>query len=252
MCKYEPRHYCIYEGKRELVIMAIDENTKRYVLELYFPDKPKNRISVSRIINKLNQENKVEQDKAKAEGKKKWDDLKWKTPSPRTIYNWIAEAKGRIPEGMEDEYKPWSILLSDKASIPFDPVLIKLLRFWFERQIRRGESHPFVPFSVGIAKWAVRLHKMAPFLVEEGEQQLLYRARQYFNMERIDILTAGEPDSSYDDLEIAIKDPDTDPKVKADYDQFFGVKGLVIQDTEVSPDIVTKKIKTEKNRRKRK
>ncbi|GAI28111.1 unnamed protein product, partial [marine sediment metagenome] len=43
-----------------------------------------------------------------------------------------------------------------------------------------------------------------------------------------------------------MKNPDIDPKVKADFDQFFGVKGLVLQDTEVSPDIVTKEIKTKR------
>ncbi|GAI41757.1 unnamed protein product, partial [marine sediment metagenome] len=218
--------------------MAIDEKTKRHVLELYFPDNLENRISVAKIINKLEEENIVKGEKAKAEGRKDINKNKWQVPCQRAIYGWIKEAKGRIPKGMEDDYKPWSILLSDKAGIPFDPVLIRLLRFWFERQLRRGESPPFVPFSVGIAKWAVRLHKMAPFLVEEGEQRLLYRARQYFNMERMDILTGREPDSARDDLEIAMKNPDIDPKVKADFDQFFGVKGLVLQDTEVSPDLV--------------
>lgn len=199
-----------------------------------------------------------DKDKARAEGKKNLIERKWRVPCQRTIYKWIAEAKGRMPEGMEADYKPWSMLLSDKAGIPFDRVLIKLLRFWFERQLRRGQGPPFVPFSIGIAKWAVRLHKMAPFLVEESEQQLLYRARQYFNMERMDTLADREPDSIRDDLEIAIKDPDTDPKVKADYDQLYGVKELVLQDKEVqtengkvfeievSPDIVAKKIMTKK------
>ena len=183
--------------------MAIDDETKNCVLALYYPEDPKDHLSARKIIDKLNQENKVEQDKAIAEGKKKKDDLRWKVPSLRTIYTWTKKAEVRI-KGMEDDYKPWSILLSDKSGAPFDPVLIRLLRFWFERQLRRGKSPPFVPFSVGIAKWAVRLHKMAPFLVEEGEQQLLYRARQYFNMERMDILTGREPDSIRNDLEIAI------------------------------------------------
>ena len=207
--------------------MAIDNETKNYVLELYFPENPKDHISAQKIIDKLEQENKVEVDKAIAEGKKEKGELKWRIPSLRIIYIWTGKAEGRITKEMEDADKPWSMLLSDKAGIPFDRVLIKLLRFWFERQLRRGEGHPFVPFSVGIAKWAVRLHKMAPFLVEEGEQQLLYRARQYFNMERMDTLAGKSPDSIYDDLEIAMKDPDTDPDLKADYDQFYGVKKLV-------------------------
>ena len=203
--------------------MAIDDETKEYVLGLYYPENLKDHLSAQKIIDKLEQANKAAQDKARAEGKEKIGEPKWRVPSKRTIYTWTKKAEVSIKE-MEDDYKPWSILLSHKAGIPFDPVLIRLLGFWFERQLRRGEGPPFVPFSVGIAKWAVRLHKMAPFLVKEGEQQLLYRARQYFNMERMDTLAGREPDSIRDDLEIAIKAPDTDPKVKADYDQYYGIK----------------------------
>jgi len=235
--------------------MAIDNETKNYVLKLYFPENPKDHISAQKIIDKLEQENKVEVDKAIAEGKKNKGELKWRIPSLRTVYTWTGKAEGRITKEMEDAYKPWSMLLSDKAGIPFDRVLIKLLRLWFSRHLERGQGIPFVAFPVGIAKWAVRLHMVAPSL---SEKELLYRARQYFNMERMDILTGREPDSIRDDLEIAIEEPDTDPKVKADYDQFYGVKKLVPQgkevqtengkvfEIEVAPDIVAKKIRTKK------
>jgi len=218
MCNFESTNNCLYERKSEVVIMAIDNETKNYVLKLYFPENPKDHISAQKIIDKLEQENKVEVDKAIAEGKKNKGELKWRIPSLRTVYTWTGKAEGRITKEMEDAYKPWSMLLSDKAGIPFDRVLIKLLRLWFSRHLERGQGIPFVAFPVGIAKWAVRLHMVAPSL---SEKELLYRARQYFAIERIAILASKLPDSSFDDLEIAMKD-ESDQGVKAAYEDFCG------------------------------
>lgn len=195
--------------------MAIDTQTKNRVLELYFPENLEDRISVKRTITKLEEENKA--------------GANWKTPCARTIFKWIKDAKERITKEMDLNWQPWNMLLSDKAGIPFDPILLRLLKLWFRRQLKRGEKLPFVPFSVGIAKWAVRLHKIAPFL---AEKELLYRARQYFAMERMAALKAKLPDSGYDDLEIAMKN-ESDQELRAAYEDFLGSRIIEIEGKEI-------------------
>ena len=163
---------------------------------------------------------------------------------------------------MELDRQPWSLLLSDKAGIPFDPILLELLKRWFQQQVERRQRLPFVPFPVGIAKWAVRLHKMAPFLSED-KKKLLYRARRYFAMERMAVLDRLPLDSSYDDLEIAMEG-ETDEELKVTYEHFFGHKAIKLEGEEtqsqygkfseiiVPEDIAKRIVSKEKKQRKTK
>lgn len=138
--------------------------------------------------------------------------------SVRSIQRYIQKLKAREPESLKFERQPWNMVFNEKAGIPFNPILLRLLRLWFSRHLERGQGIPFVAFPVGIAKWAVRLHMVAPSL---SEKKLLYRARQYFAIERIAILAGKLPDSSFDDLEIAMKD-ESDQELKAAYQGFCG------------------------------
>lgn len=200
----------IQESIEREKVPKMDEKTRKRIEELHFPTDGQKGLNAGEIWNQLENENAEKGEH-------------YILVSERSIQRFIKKIREREPESLKFERQPWSMLLSDKSDIPFDPILFRLLRLWFKRQVESGKGHPFVPFPVGIAKWAVRLHKMAPFLVEEGEQQLLYRARRYFAMERMATLAGKSPDSSYDDLEIAMKDEE-DQELKAAYEDFCGRK----------------------------
>lgn len=187
----------------------LNDKTEDYIIELGLPEYPQEPLSASKIQRKLE------------EGKEAGED--YVVPeSVRTIHAVLKRARVQEDESMKLDREPWSILLNEKAEIPFDPILLELRKVCFEQQIAQQEKHEreqepiFVIFPVGVARWAVRLHRIAPRL---PSYELLKKARQYFRMERIAKLRRKPVDSSYEDLEIVISDPETAPKLKAVFDK---------------------------------
>ena len=228
----------------------LNKETIKRIMELGEPMDGSEHLNGKQIFHRLQSENLK-------------DGAGWIiTTTPRPIQTRLKNARELLAKGMGPDNQPWTLVLSHKVGIPYDPILLRLLRLWFRQQIERGQGRPFVPFPVGIAKWAVRLHKVAPYLVEEGEHQLLYRAKQYFAMERMAILAGKAPDSSYDDLEIAMKE-ESDQGVQATYEAFCGStlqlegqnvevedcegNNIAVSEIEVPVDIVPK-IKTNKRK----
>ena len=192
-------------------VPKMDKRTRDRVEALALPTNGQKSLNAGEIWERLDYEN-YENTK---------EDEQYIIVSERSIQRYIQKLKEREPENLKFERQPWNMLVNEKAGIPFDPILPRLLRLWFSRHSRHlehGQGIPFVAFPVGIAKWAVRLHMVAPSL---SEKELLYRARQYFAIERIAILAGKLPDSSFDDLEIAMKD-ESDQGVKAAYEDFCG------------------------------
>lgn len=198
-------------------VPKMDKKTRQRVLELAFPTDGQQPLSAQKIWNQLDYENTE-----KGEN--------YILTSVRSIQKYKKKVKLQETESMELDRQPWSLLLSDKAGIPFDPILLELLKLWFHQQVKRGQRLPFIPFPVGIAKWAVRLHKMAPFLSED-KKKLLYRARRYFAMERMAVLDRLPLDSSYDDLEIAIEG-ESDKELKVAYEEFYSHKVIKLDGEE--------------------
>ena len=186
-------------------VPKMDKNTRKRIEELYFPTDGQKGLNAVEIWSQLDYENAEKGEQ-------------YILVSVRSIQRYIQKLKAREPENLKFERQPWNMVFNEKAGIPFNPILLRLLRLWFSRHLERGQGIPFVAFPVGIAKWAVRLHMVAPSL---SEKELLYRARQYFAIERIAILASKLPDSSFDDLEIAMKD-ESDQGVKAAYEDFCG------------------------------
>lgn len=199
-----------YENTEREKVPKMDDKTRNRIEELHFPRDGQKGLNAREILDQLENENAEKSEH-------------YILTSVRSIQKFIKKLSQQEPESLKFDRQPWSIVLNEKAGIPFDPIILRLLRLWFRQHVKRGQGRPFVPFPVGIAKWAVRLHKAAPFLVEEGEQQLLYRARQYFAMERMAVLAGKLPDSSFDDLEIAMKD-EGDQELKVAYEDFCGRK----------------------------
>jgi len=112
--------------------------------------------------------------------------------------------------------------LSEKAGLPFEPILLELLKEWFRQRYVKDQPKEYVPFPVGVARWAIRLHKVAPYL---SKKQLLHRAIRYFATERAYVLQQVLPDSSFEDLEIAMKN-ERDPET---LEAFEKLRGRVIE-----------------------
>lgn len=202
----------------------LDERTQNRILELHFPTDGQPSLNARQIFDQLIRDKEA--------------GANYVIPTTeRSIQKLIRKVRlqEQEKESLQIDRQPWSMQLNDKAGIPFDPILLQLLKVWFQKQVERGQGPPFVPFPVGVAKWAIRLHKMAPFLVKEGEQQLLYRARQYFAMERMAILSDKLPDSTYDDLEIAMKN-ETNEELKTAYKEFYGSKVIELEGQEVQTE----------------
>lgn len=202
----------------------LDERTQNRILELHFPTDGQPSLNARQIFDQLIRDKEA--------------GANYVIPTTeRSIQKLIRKVRlqEQEKESLHIDRQPWSMQLNDKAGIPFDPILLQLLKVWFQKQVERGQGPPFVPFPVGVAKWAIRLHKMAPFLVKEGEQQLLYRARQYFAMERMAILSDKLPDSTYDDLEIAMKN-ETNEELKTAYKEFYGSKVIELEGQEVQTE----------------
>ena len=193
----------------------LDQKTKEQILELAFPTDGQKSLSAQSIWDWLECEN---EEKGK----------EYVLTSVRSIQKYIRKVKLQETESMELDRQPWSLLLSEKAGIPFDPVLLQLLKLWFRQQIERKQGPPFIAFPAGIAKWAVQIRKLAPALSNE---ELLRKARRYFAMERMAVLDGLPLDSSYDDLEIAMRD-ETDEQLKADYKNFYGHKVIKLEGEE--------------------
>ena len=185
----------------------LDQTTKDRILELCFPTDGRQPLNAAQAWRQLQMDNQA----ADA-------DVYVVTSSERPIQYFVKQISEQETETMQLDRLPWSLVLNEKADIPFDPILLQLLRLWFDRQLEHGEGPPFVAFPVGIARWAVRLHKVAPFL---SEKELLYRARRYFAMEHMAELSRAQPDSSFEDLEIAMMD-ERDERRKARYEDFRG------------------------------
>lgn len=166
-------------------------------------------------------------------------------PDERTISRWKKKFRERETEEMKFERQPWSLLLNtnEKVNFTFEDtyILLRLLRVQFDQQRERldrgrkqskkqtkrlhkktGESEPlrYRAFPVGVAKWAVRLSKAAPFL---SDKDLLLQARWYFKLECISLLYGDSllPDSSFADLEIAMKE-ETDQALIEAYNKCIG------------------------------
>jgi hypothetical protein len=184
----------------------LDQKTKARIIELYFPIDGSAPLSARQIFYKLKDENSQL-------------GTQYVIPTnERPIQNFIRRIREQETEVVRIDQQPWSLSLSEKAGIPFEPILLDLIREWFRKRYGKGQPKEYVPFPVGVARWAVRLHKMAPYL---STKQLLYRAIRYFAIERVYIRQQVLPDSSFDDLEMAIEN-EKDPKTIEAFDRLRG------------------------------
>lgn len=218
------------DKKKEL--KRLDRRTKDRILELYFPTDGSPSLNCVQILDRLMEENEQN-----ANGEQYF------TPtSARPYQKFIKDYIERETEPMKLERQPWSLVLNEKGKIPFDPILFELLKAWFERQRQRGQEPPFIPFPVGLAKWAVRLYKMAPYLVEKDEKglpcynRLFNKARRYFAKEHIAVLAGKLPDSTDEDLELIMIDPEIDPKLKVDFEKMRRYKVIKLKGEEVQTE----------------
>jgi hypothetical protein len=184
----------------------LDQKTKARIIELYFPIDGSTPLSARQIFYKLKDEN----DKLGAQ---------YVIPvNERPIQNFVKRIKEQQTDFTRMDQQPWSLSLSEKAGIPFDPILLELIREWFRNRYVKDQSREYVPFPVGVARWAVRLHKVAPYL---STKELLHRATRYFAIDRVYIQQQVLPDSSFEDLEIAMEN-ETDPETREAFDDLRG------------------------------
>ncbi|MFC1956824.1 hypothetical protein ACFLVY_00805 [Chloroflexota bacterium] len=188
----------------------LDQKTKARIIELYLPIDGSTPLSARQIFYKLKDEN------ARL-------GTQYVIPTnERPIQNFVKRIKEQQTDFAGIDQQPWSLSLSEKAGIPFEPVLLELVREWFRKRYRNGQPKEYIPFPVGVARWAVRLHKIAPYLSIE---QLLHRSIRYFAIERLNIRQQVLPDSSFDDLEIAMEN-ERDPET---LEAFERLRGRVIE-----------------------
>ena len=194
-------------------INRLDKITKERIRELCFPVDSKEPITAAAAWEQLSLDNL-----------KAGKNIYVETSTPRPVQKYVKKIRERESEGMQLDREPWNLLLNEKAGIPFDPILLQLLEFWYTGKMGRKDRAPIskqpfgiAPFPVGIAKWAVRLHRVAPYLSIE---ELLYRAKRYWAMERLASFADAEPNSDYDDLEITIKG-DCGQPLKTAFEKYY-------------------------------
>jgi hypothetical protein len=188
----------------------LDQKTKARIIELYFPIDGSTPLSARQIFYKLKNENAQL-------------GTHYVIPSnERPIQNFVKRIREQETEVVRIDQQPWSLSLSAKAGIPFEPILLELLGEWFRKRYVKAQPKEYVPFPVGVARWAVRLHKMTPDISTEP---LLRRAVRYFTIDRVHIRQQVLPDSSFDDLEIAMeKETDRDT-----LEAFERLRGRIIE-----------------------
>ena len=184
----------------------LDQKTKARIIELYFPIDGTPPLSARQIFYKLKDDNAQL-------------GTEYVIPTTeRSIQKFIQRIREQETDVTRIDQQPWSLALSEKAGIPFEPILLELLREWFRKRYVKDQPKEYVPFPVGVARWAVRLHKMTSNLSTE---QLLRRAVRYFVIERIHIRQQVLPDSSFDDLEIAMEN-ETDRDTLETFERLSG------------------------------
>ena len=188
----------------------LDQKTKARIIELYFPIDGSPPLSARQIFYRLKEDNAN-------------FGAQYVVPTnERSIQKFIKRIREQQTDFTRMDQQPWSLALSEKAGIPFEPILLELLREWFRKRYVKDQPKEYIPFPVGVARWAVRLHKITCNLSTE---QLLYRAMRYFAIERAYIRQEVLPDSSFDDLEIAMENETDRDTLEA----FEKTRGRVIQ-----------------------
>jgi hypothetical protein len=174
----------------------MNKATQDLILELALPTSGNKPISASQILERLRE--------AQEAGQK---DIVYHW-SERTIQRIVKKFREQETENMKLDREPWCLFRNEKAGIPFDPILLDLLRIEFKRwrqcvEQMGGDEElpPFAPMPVGVARWAVRLHQVAPALSRE---ELLSYARRYFRIERRAMLEKEPLESTGLDTEIAL------------------------------------------------
>ena len=225
----------------------LDQKTKARIIELYFPIDGSPPLSARQIFYKLKEEN--EQLGTQFIVQK----------NERPIQNFVKRIKEQQTDFTRMDQQPWSLSLSEKAGIPFEPILLELIREWFRKRYVKDQPREYVPFPVGVARWAIRLHKVAPYL---STTELLQRATRYFAIDRVYIQQQVLPDSSFDDLELAMVD-ETDPEILEAFEKRRGrvieLKGKRKQTEdgevsviEVTPEVARRITKKRKRRTRKK
>jgi len=222
----------------------LDQKTKEYIASLYYEEGRIKPLTAREVIERLQNENDKGGDYVVPD-------------SDRTIHYFLNKLRDKETEEIKRGRKPWSIVLNEEYEIDFDDtlLLLRLLRIWFQWRMERKECPPHVPFSVDIAKWAIRINKAAPFLSDE---EVLKKAKNYYKKERFAKLNEGTPDSSFEDLEIAMQD-EKDPKVLEFWEEFrptpVVLEGEIGEDgithIPVSPDILELKNTGRKRKKQR-
>ena len=85
----------------------LDQKTKERVLELAFPTDGQQPLNATQVITELSQENA------------RLSREEYVITSERSVQKYIKKVKLQETESMELDRQPWSLLLSDKAGIPF-------------------------------------------------------------------------------------------------------------------------------------
>ena len=184
----------------------LDQKTRERVLEVHFRTDGQKPLNAREILDKLQKDNNE-------------SGTNYVIPnSERSIQKLIKKVREQETETIALDRQPWSLALNKKAGIAFDPILFDLLKVHFERFLQRGGESEFVPFSVGIARWAVWIHKAAPQLTPEA---LPDKARTYSAKDRLSAIAEALPDSSFEDLEIVLQTED-DPDLRKAYQKLLG------------------------------
>jgi hypothetical protein len=197
----------------------LDRKTRDRVLQLHFRTDGKEPLNAREILDTLQKENDE-------------SGTNYVIPnSERSIQKLLKKIREQESETIALERQPWSLAINEKAGIPFDPVLFELTKAWFRLRHQKGIQSEYVPFPVGIAKWAVRLHTVAPYLTPE---ELLRKARAYYAKDRLAALADALPDSSFEDLEISMQN-EKNPETRKAYQESRG-KTIVKQTEESQTD----------------
>lgn len=201
----------------------LDRKTRDRVLQLHFRTDGKDPLNAREILDALQKEN--------AES-----GSNYVIPnSERSIQKLLKKVREQESDNIALDRQPWSMTINEKAGIPFDPVLFELTKAWFRLRHQRGMESEYVPFPVGVAKWAVRLHMVAPYLAPEV---LLRKARVYYAKDRLAALADALPDSSSEDLEISMQD-EKNPETKKAYQEFIGTTiATQTEESQTTPDDV--------------
>ena len=169
----------------------LDDRTKEKILSLCFRSDGFPSLSGREIYNQLIEENEAGET--------------YTIPADeRAVQRLLRRMRDRMTEDMRLDLHTWNLIVHVKAGLPFDPVLMRVLRTWLRLRWESAPDKRMVrPFPIGVARWIVRLHQIAPHLSEE---ELVYWAPRCFDRERQAALEDEDFTSWGDDVRIAFAD----------------------------------------------